>query len=93
LGTQLAVLAFSHRAHRLAHVLHYVEPVVDDPVVRVGQVGAERVQVRLPHVHGDGPYPGQLLVAERLEVAVEARLRALLGDVLDRATLEVADEG
>ena len=92
LGAQLSVLALAHGVDGFSHVLHDVESIEDDLVVRVVEVRLDRVDVGRPHVHGHGSDPGTLVGAEGFEVGIEAGLRAVVGDVLDGAAGDVIDE-
>ena len=56
-------------------------------------MGPHRVGVGLPHVHAHRLDPGQLFGAELLEIAIQAGLSTLVGQVLDGAPGEVAHDG
>lgn len=71
---------------------HHVELVEDDLVVRVGDEGANRFEIRIPHVHGDRRDGRAFLRRQLLEIRGQRLLRPPIGYVQHRLRVEVDDQ-
>src|SRR3989304_4874005 len=90
---QGAVFAFPHVVDGLSHVRHDVVAVEDHLGLGRGHVGADSLDVGLPHVQGDRLDADELVLRQPREVARQARLLAVLGEEFDGGPVQVADAG
>ncbi len=88
---QGSVLGLSHLVHRVMEVLRDVELVEDDLRRSIVQMGPRRLDVGLPHVHGDRLDPFPLGGREGLPEPVQALLRAVLREIQNPAPLRIRD--
>ena len=89
---QRSVLLLAYRVHRFTDVPYDVEAVENDLLRRRRHLRSRRLNVGLPHVHRHRLDAVKLLLCQSRVVAVETLLRAVFGDVLHRALLQVADQ-
>ncbi len=90
---EFAVLLLAYPVHRLAHMLHDVEPVVNDLSGRAGHMLQRGLEIGLPHVHGHSLDPRQLILGELKVVSLKALGLTLVGHVLHRAVDQIANPG
>jgi len=89
LTCEFSVPLLAYPVHRLAHVLHDVEPVMDDFSSRAGHMLKRCLEVGLPHVHGHRLDPRQLLLGELEVVSLKALCLALISHILHGAADQV----
>ena len=82
---QFLVFRAADLVHRFAQVLRDVELVENHLLLGLGQMGANRLHVGVPHVQGHSGNPVPLLLRQRRPKAVQARLLAVLRHVQDAA--------
>jgi hypothetical protein len=87
------VLGLPDLVHRVVEVFGDVELIEDDLRRRVVQMGQRRLEVGLPHVHGDRLDPLPLGGREGLPEPVQALLLAVLREIQDPAPLQIRDHG
>ena len=85
------VLGLAHPVHRVVKVFGDVELVKDDLRRGVIHVGERRLDVGLPHVHGDRRDPLLLGRGEGRPEPVQALLLAVLREIQDAAPLQIRD--
>lgn len=93
LHRKLAVLLLANPIHRLAHVLHDVEPVVDDLLRRTRHMLERGLEIGLPHVHGHGLDPRQLILGELEVVPIKALGLTPFGHIHHRTADQIANHG
>src|SRR5205823_5342717 len=89
---QLSVLATAHQIDGLGKVFGNVELVENDLAPRLRQVIECGVDIRIPHVHGNGFHCTNLFFREAAPETIHALLRAALFDEQDTAAIEVIDQ-
>lgn len=89
---EFAVLLLAQSVHRFAHVLHDVEPVMDDLSSRSGHMLERGLEVGLPHVHGHRLDARQLRLGELEVVSLKALGLTLISHVLHVAADKIANQ-
>jgi len=90
---QCPVLGLAHLVHRGMDVLFDVELIEDDLRGGVVHMRQRRLDVRFPHIHGDGLQPLALGGRQRGPEPVQALLLAAFGEIEDAAPVQIRDDG
>ena len=85
------MLALPDAIERLVQVLHNVEAVKDNLLFSLRHMHACGMFIRPPHVHCHRLNPLPLLVGELLVIPRQTLAGAMLGHILHRSFLQVAD--
>ena len=86
------MLLLAHHVDGFGHLAHDVKPIEHDAAVPVREARARRLDVGLPHVHRHAGQRVPLRGRELIVVGPETLDAPILGHVLDRRSLQVADD-
>lgn len=83
----------AHFIHGFIHVFHDMKSVMDDFGSGIRHMRLGRREICLPHIHRDGLYGFQLAWREPAVIFLQAALLPIFGNMLDRASHKIADDG